>query len=77
LYQRTAGNMRRLLESVGLQRRAKDVTPTLADLLRGPPLPFGPDLPEEPEEQPAADEPSEAPPPARKRASGLRSEAES
>ena len=26
-YGRTAGNMRRLLESVGLQRRARDVTP--------------------------------------------------
>ena len=35
LYQRTAGNLRRLLESVGLQRRAKDVgSLTLADLLR-------------------------------------------
>jgi hypothetical protein len=33
LYQRTAGNLRRLLEAVGLQRRAKDVEPTLADLL--------------------------------------------
>lgn len=30
LYQRTAGNLRRLLESVGLERRARDVTPTLA-----------------------------------------------
>lgn len=29
LYQRSAGNLRRLLESVGLKRRAKDVTPTL------------------------------------------------
>jgi hypothetical protein len=27
LYGRVAGNMRRLLESVGLQRRARDVTP--------------------------------------------------
>jgi hypothetical protein len=27
LYQRTAGNLRRLLEAVGLQRRARDVTP--------------------------------------------------
>ena len=26
LYQRTAGNLRRLLESVGLKRRQKDVT---------------------------------------------------
>lgn len=29
LYQRTAGNLRRLLESVGLKRRAKDITPSL------------------------------------------------
>jgi hypothetical protein len=27
LYQRTAGNLRRLLEAVGLHRRARDVTP--------------------------------------------------
>jgi hypothetical protein len=33
LYQRTAGNLRRLLEAVGLQRRARDVT-TLADYLQ-------------------------------------------
>jgi hypothetical protein len=31
LYSRTAGNLRRLLESVGLQRRAKDITPDLRD----------------------------------------------
>lgn len=31
LYQRTAGNLRRLLESIGLQRRAKDITPDLRD----------------------------------------------
>jgi len=29
LYQRTANTLRRLLEAVGLQRRPKDVTPTL------------------------------------------------
>jgi hypothetical protein len=29
LYPRTAGNLRRLLESVGLDRRAKEVTPTM------------------------------------------------
>jgi hypothetical protein len=29
LYQRTAGNLRRLLESLGMQRRAKDITPDL------------------------------------------------
>jgi hypothetical protein len=33
LYARTAGNLRRLLESVGLQRRTKDITPTLAQYL--------------------------------------------
>jgi len=31
LYQRTAGNLRRLLESIGLQRRARDVTPSLEE----------------------------------------------
>ena len=34
LYQRTAGNLRRLLEAVGLQRRAQQVTPTLGEYLR-------------------------------------------
>ena len=34
LYQRTANSLRRLLESVGLQRRAKDVTPSLHDYLK-------------------------------------------
>jgi hypothetical protein len=34
LYQRTAGNSRRLLEAVGLQRRARDVTPTLDAIMR-------------------------------------------
>jgi hypothetical protein len=34
LYQRTANSLRRLLESVGLQRRQRDVTPSLADLMR-------------------------------------------
>jgi hypothetical protein len=34
LYIRAAGNLRRLLEAVGLQRRAKDVTtPSVADYL--------------------------------------------
>jgi hypothetical protein len=33
LYQRTAGNLRRLLESIGLRRRARDVTPTLGEIL--------------------------------------------
>ena len=31
LYQRTAGNLRRLLEAVGLQRRARDVTNSQAE----------------------------------------------
>ncbi len=33
LYQRTANSLRRLLEAVGLERRAHDVTPSLADYL--------------------------------------------
>ncbi len=33
LYQRTAGNLRRLLESVGLERRQRDVTPSLQQYL--------------------------------------------
>ena len=36
LYARVAGNLRRLLEAVGLQRRTRDVTPTLAELLHAP-----------------------------------------
>jgi hypothetical protein len=34
LYIRASGNLRRLLEAVGLQRRARDMGPTLGDLLR-------------------------------------------
>src|SRR5262249_18718123 len=34
LYQRTANSLRRLLESVGLQRRARDIAPSLAHFLR-------------------------------------------
>jgi hypothetical protein len=33
LYQKTAGNLRRLLEAVGLQRRSRDVTPPLHEYL--------------------------------------------
>jgi hypothetical protein len=33
LYQRTANSLRRMLEAVGLQRRSRDVTPTLQDYL--------------------------------------------
>lgn len=31
LYQRTAGNLRRLLEAVGLERRQRNVTPSLTE----------------------------------------------
>jgi|GraSoiStandDraft_60_1057301.scaffolds.fasta_scaffold341732_2 hypothetical protein len=34
LYIRAAGNLRRLLETIGLKRRPRDVGPTLGDLLR-------------------------------------------
>ena len=34
LYQRTAGNLRRLLEAIGLQRRARDIGPSLGELMR-------------------------------------------
>jgi hypothetical protein len=34
LYARISANLRRLLESVGLQRRARDVGPSLGDILR-------------------------------------------
>jgi hypothetical protein len=33
LYQRTANSLRRMLEAVGLQRRCRDVTPSLQDYL--------------------------------------------
>jgi len=36
-YQRAAGNLRRLLESLGLQRRARDVTPKLSQYLERKP----------------------------------------
>jgi hypothetical protein len=34
VYARVAGNLRRLLEAVGLQRRPRDVGPTLGELMR-------------------------------------------
>ena len=34
LYQRTAGNLRRLLESVGIGRRPRDVSPTIEQIAR-------------------------------------------
>jgi hypothetical protein len=33
LYQRTANSLRRLLESIGLERRAKTIVPTLSEYL--------------------------------------------
>jgi len=36
-YQRAAGNLRRLLEALGLQRRARDVTPKLSQYLERKP----------------------------------------
>jgi hypothetical protein len=30
-YQRTAGSLRRLLEAVGLERRARDITPSMRE----------------------------------------------
>jgi hypothetical protein len=34
LYIRASGNLRRMLEAIGLQRRQKNVTPTLSEYLR-------------------------------------------
>jgi hypothetical protein len=34
IYARVAANMRRLLETVGIQRRPRDVTPSLAEYLK-------------------------------------------
>jgi len=36
VYQRCANSLRRLLEAVGLQRRSRDVTPSLSDILAQP-----------------------------------------
>lgn len=33
-YQRAAGSLRRMLEAVGLERRAKNITPPIAEYLR-------------------------------------------
>jgi hypothetical protein len=33
LYQRTAGNLRRLLEGIGLDRVPKDITPSLSEYI--------------------------------------------
>lgn len=33
LYSRVAGNLRRLLESVGISRRPRDITPSLGEYL--------------------------------------------
>jgi hypothetical protein len=40
LYQRMCNTHRRLLESVGLERRARDVTPMDIRLLKAPPVPI-------------------------------------
>jgi hypothetical protein len=37
LYQRTANSLRRLLEAIGLQRRSRDVTPTIDGYLNAKP----------------------------------------
>lgn len=37
LYSRLAGNHRRLLESIGIQRRPRDITPSLGEYLAGDP----------------------------------------
>jgi len=38
LYGRTSGNLRRLLEAIGLQRRPRDVSPSLSEYLERRPL---------------------------------------
>jgi hypothetical protein len=38
LYIRASGHLRRLLETIGLKRRARDIGPTLGDLLREDPM---------------------------------------
>jgi hypothetical protein len=35
LYSRTSGNLRRLLEAIGLRRRPKDITPDLSTYIEG------------------------------------------
>jgi hypothetical protein len=35
LYSRTSGNLRRLLEAIGLRRRPRDVTPDLSSYIEG------------------------------------------
>lgn len=37
LYSRTSGNLRRLLEAIGLRRRPKDITPNLSDIISARP----------------------------------------
>jgi hypothetical protein len=58
LYQRTAGNLRRLLESVGLQRRPRDVTPSLEGYLAARPAMLAQDAANAPTatQEPIADE---------------------
>lgn len=37
LYSRTSGNLRRLLEAIGLRRRSRDITPSLSDIISARP----------------------------------------
>jgi hypothetical protein len=39
VYQTSINTLRRTLEALGLQRRSRDVTPSLAEILRSPPPP--------------------------------------
>ena len=36
-YARVAGHLRRIFETLGLERVARNITPTLSDVFRGPP----------------------------------------
>jgi hypothetical protein len=56
LYGRTANSLRRLLESTGLQRRPRDVTPDLSTYLAGKAAnaPVAPPAPEQPAAAPSA-----------------------
>jgi hypothetical protein len=38
VYCTVVNAQRRLLEVLGIERKARDISPTLSDMLRGPPL---------------------------------------
>ena len=40
MYNRLSGNLKRLYESIGIDRKAKDITPTLKDYLSRKPAPL-------------------------------------